>query len=152
VHLQQALGTYAFCPFSSSYLHKPTMSEIGLNDQHVRNRKPHSQDEGPLVPPKEFGTANTIRPARRIAAPSPLNLHRLSKPLPCVPRSPVPSLVKEEAWSKPLPAPPLSFTLRSTLLWIAAFCVWFLLIVVLLPVITEKDAMPGFNKWLRTLL
>jgi hypothetical protein len=30
--------------------------------------------------------------------------------------------------------------------------VWFLLIVVLLPVITEKDAMPGFNKWLRSFL
>lgn len=50
---------------------------------------------------------------------------------------------------KPLPIPPKSSTLQLTLLWVAAFFVWFLLIVVLLPVVTEKDAMPGFNRWLR---
>lgn len=51
---------------------------------------------------------------------------------------------------KPLPAPPRRHLLRYTLYWIAGFCLWFLFIVVLLPVITEKDAMPGFNRWLRS--
>jgi hypothetical protein len=40
----------------------------------------------------------------------------------------------------------------KTVILIAGFGIWFLVIVVLLPIITEKDAMPGFNKILRRLL
>ena len=40
----------------------------------------------------------------------------------------------------------------KTMILVAGFGVWFLVIVVLLPIITEKDAMPGFNKLLRRLL
>jgi hypothetical protein len=36
-------------------------------------------------------------------------------------------------------------------LWIAGLCLWFLTIVILLPIITERDAMPGFNQWLRRI-
>ena len=128
------------------------MSGKGAGDQYVRNRKPRTQEQGPPVPPKTLSTGNTIQSTKRAAAPKPLNLHSHSKPLPSVPQLPVPTSVTEEQQTKPLPAPPKSATLRLTLLWVTAFCVWFLLIVVLLPVITEKDAMPGFNKWLRTLL
>ena len=128
------------------------MSDKGPGDQYVRNRKPHAKDQGPPVPPKTLSTGNTIRTIKRVAAPKPLKLHSQSKPLPSVPQLPAASLVTKEQQAKPLPAPPKSATWRLTLLWIAAFCVWFLLIAVLLPVITEKDAMPGFNKWLRTLL
>jgi len=128
------------------------MSENGPNDQYVRNRKPRPQDQGPPVPPKTLSTGNTIRSIKRVATPKPLKLQSHSKPLPAVPRLSVTSSVTKEQQTKPLPAPPKSATLQLTLLWVAAFCVWFLLIAVLLPVITEKDAMPGFNKWLRTLL
>ena len=123
------------------------MSGNQFGDQHVRNRKPRPQDQGPPVPPKTL--SNSIK---RAAAPKPLSLHAHTKPLPSVPSLPLVASVTEEQQAKPLPAPPKDSTLRLTLLWVAAFCIWFLLIVVLLPVITEKDAMPGFNKWLRTLL
>jgi hypothetical protein len=128
------------------------MSAFQFRDQHVRNRKLRTQDEGPPVPPKSFELENTAKSFRRMAVPSPLNLQRHSKPLPLLPRSPVTNGASEGLQSKPLPLPPKSVTLRSTLAWVAALFVWFLLIVVLLPVITEKDAMPGFNRWLRTLL
>jgi hypothetical protein len=134
------------------FLQTLAMSAFQSGDQHVRNRKLRTQDEGPPVPPKTFKTVNTSKPFRRVAAPAPLNLQRESKPLPLLPRSPVATGLRAELQSKPLPLPPKSVTLRSTLLWVAALFLWFLLIVVLLPVITEKDAMPGFNRWLSALL
>ncbi|KAH7348190.1 hypothetical protein BKA66DRAFT_477292 [Pyrenochaeta sp. MPI-SDFR-AT-0127] len=117
------------------------MSE--LEGQHVRSRRPHATTSGPPVPPKPYTQERTSSQKRGIAS-------KHSKPLPPVPPvthsgGPIPS----EAISKPLPGPPSTLSLRNTLLWIAAFCLWFLLTVVLLPVITEKDAMPGFNRWLR---
>ena len=118
----------------------------------MRNRRLHAQDDGPPVPPKTFKTENISKAPLRRVAPRPLDLQNHSKPLPPVPQSERAAASKSEPLSKPLPLPPKSVTLRSTLLWVAALFVWFLLIVVLLPVITEKDAMPGFNKWLRSFL
>ncbi|KAH8631235.1 hypothetical protein IG631_12917 [Alternaria alternata] len=128
------------------------MSGIELSDQQLRNRRLHAQDEGPPVPPKTFNTENIPKAPLRRVAPRPLDLQNHSKPLPPVPQSERAAASKNEPLSKPLPLPPKNVTLRSTLLWVAALFVWFLLIVVLLPVITEKDAMPGFNKRLRSLL
>lgn len=50
---------------------------------------------------------------------------------------------------KPLPRPPGGLKSGTTALWVAAFLVWFLLIVVMLPVVMERDAMIRMNAWLR---
>jgi hypothetical protein len=63
-----------------------------------------------------------------------------SKPLPPTP-----------ADLKPLPPPPVGYILKTTSFWITGFCLWFMLIVIMLPVITEKDAFPGLNTWIGKL-
>ncbi|PSN68182.1 hypothetical protein BS50DRAFT_358987 [Corynespora cassiicola Philippines] len=81
----------------------------------------------------------------------------LIKPLPLVPApSPIARGASKALPPKPLPEIPgpsdfdhLEVNYRYTLYWMAGFAVWFVLIVVLLPIITEKDAMPGFNRFLR---
>jgi hypothetical protein len=82
---------------------------------------------------------------------------RETKPLPSPPYLTSSGLVASKCLpSKPLPAPPVvcvtpaTVNYRSTLIWMVFFCVWFLLIVLLLPVIMERDAMPGLNRWLRS--
>ncbi|KAH7073626.1 hypothetical protein BKA63DRAFT_566816 [Paraphoma chrysanthemicola] len=115
------------------------------NHDHLRNRKPQSYSDGPPVPPKG--------PLQGTSVPQPF-IQRVTfeqaKPLPPVPTQVSGAVLGGEVY-KPLPAPPASVSFRSTLLWIAGFVLWFLLIVVLLPVVTEKDAMPAFNRWLRNI-
>jgi hypothetical protein len=55
------------------------------------------------------------------------------KPLPPVPPSPA---VTE--W-KPLPRPPERARLGTTLLWVLGFAVWFVAVVVMLPVVMERE-------------
>ncbi|KAF2118664.1 hypothetical protein BDV96DRAFT_642847 [Lophiotrema nucula] len=102
-------------------------TSLQTHRQHPQPR----QRKGPPVPPKHY-----------------------TKPLP-----PAPILnpsVEKALPPKPLPLPPtqtaLTSSLRGTLLWAAAFLIWFLAVVVLLPVVTERDAMPGFNRWLRDMM
>ncbi|KAH9883032.1 hypothetical protein J1614_000399 [Plenodomus biglobosus] len=109
----------------------------------LRQRKPRQSVEKPPVPPK----CNDFIPLEHTAPP---HTSSRSKPLP-----PVPFHSHDEATeargleAKPLPRPPSSVNLRTTCYWIVGFCLWFLLIVLLLPVITEKDAMPRFNQWVK---
>jgi hypothetical protein len=126
------------------------------NNNQIRNRKPlplqdNDDAERPPVPPKPHAPTWNTTPATHYqitAATS--NQDAISKkPLPLVPGSGAINKIARNADSKPLPSPPKSPILRQTMLWIMAFSLWFILIVILLPVITEKDAMPGFNKWLR---
>lgn len=81
------------------------------------------------------------------------------KPLPIVPsRGLTDGRSLKPLPPKPLPDIPQSNTgsklsiLRKTFLLVGALCIWFLAVVVLLPVITERDAMPGFNRFLRRIL
>jgi hypothetical protein len=132
-------------------LTKNTLHFIGTMsgfDQHLRSRKAHTTNNAPPVPPKDNPKATTS--SRGLAAFPPIspNLNERSKPLPPIPR---PAVIRERSSSKPLPAPPRISILRSTLLWVGGFCVWFLLIVLLLPVVMEKDAMTGVNRWLRKI-
>lgn len=94
----------------------------GLRNRHV------PRDRSPLpppVPPKD------VEP----------EVEEQSKPLPPTP-----------ADLKPLPPPPTRVILQMTSFWITGFCLWFILVVIMLPVITEKDAFPGLNRWLRKLV
>ena len=68
---------------------------------------------------------------------------RQLKPLPAVPQS---DSVME--W-KPLPRPPERARLGTTVLWVLGFVVWFVVVVVMLPVVMEREAMIGVNAWLR---
>ncbi|KAF1952000.1 hypothetical protein CC80DRAFT_596917 [Byssothecium circinans] len=103
-----------------------------------------SVDVGPPVPPKADVAApdhvNQAQIRQRRPQPPPKD----SKPLPSI----------SNIASKPLPDQPaigesVKVDYRTTILWIVGFCIWFLLIVVLLPIIMERDAMPGFNRILR---
>ena len=100
----------------------------------------------------------TLSINKRLPPEPPLALdpNRETKPLPSLPCLMSSKLVASKCLpSKPLPAAPVApvtpttLNYRSTLLWMVFFCVWFLLIVVLLPCIMERDAMPGLNRWLR---
>ncbi|KAH8726111.1 hypothetical protein GQ44DRAFT_726465 [Phaeosphaeriaceae sp. PMI808] len=113
------------------------------NSEGIRNRKIFSSEHGPPVPPKSDRSPYVIASKHDLQP---------SKPLP-----PVPGIRQmknsdtKNLTAKPLPQPPIGVNAKSVSLWIAGFVIWFLLIVILLPVITEKDAMPGFNRWLRNL-
>ncbi|KAH7117604.1 hypothetical protein B0J11DRAFT_570848 [Dendryphion nanum] len=79
-----------------------------------------------------------------------------SKPLPCIPEPPDVSQVADKPLPPrplpPLPAPPINaegLDIMRTILIYTALGIWFIAIIVLLPVITEKDAMPGLNRLLR---
>jgi hypothetical protein len=116
----------------------PTMSsDLSNNQSLLRNRKPPPPTEGPPVPPK-LNAQPSLSQRRGIG---PLDPPKQLKPLPPVPQSDVPG-------SKPLPRPPQRVKLGATVLWIGAFAVWFLLIVAMLPVVMERDAMIGLNAWL----
>src|SRR5689334_13907767 len=102
-----------------------------------------SESKPPPVPPKESGqiseTSHT-RIRQRRPHPPPKD----DKPLPNAPQ-----------W-KPLPAPPSGVrdskpNHQITLLWLVGFFVCFLLIVVLLPVIMEREAMINTNAYLSNL-
>jgi hypothetical protein len=121
-----------------------TMSNLSPDDEGLRNRNIPRERTGPPVPPKSNDTQPL--PAYKPAQST-------HKPLPPTPDH-------DKLWGghagassvKPLPPIPARSRLKMTLLWVAAFSVWFLLTVLLLPNITEKDAMPGLNRWLRKLL
>jgi hypothetical protein len=115
-----------------------TMSSDRPAPQTLRNRRPQPFADGPPVPPKP-STELSLSQRRGLAPPQP---PRQLKPLP-----PVPQLQLIE--SKPLPRPPDKLKLGTTALWIAAFAAWFLLIVVMMPIIMEREAMIGVNVWLR---
>ena len=130
-------GTYA----ASLLLrrHQPhTMSSDGPASQNLRNRRQQLNSDGPPVPPKP-STKLSLSQRRGLALPAP---PEQLKPLP-----PTPQLEWNE--SKPLPRPPTGFKLGTTVLWFVAFAAWFLLIVVMLPIILEREAMIGVNVWLR---
>jgi hypothetical protein len=99
----------------------------------------------PPVPPKSFDlTASTHgRGQTRLKSIGD------QKPLPSRPSQFQTSQIESDHLSKPLPQPPKMFSVKTTLLWIVGFCLWFLVIVTILPIILEKDVMPGFNRWLR---
>ncbi|KAF2464611.1 uncharacterized protein BDR25DRAFT_95829 [Lindgomyces ingoldianus] len=78
------------------------------------------------------------------------------KPLPSIPHSTPPDHQHHKALPpKPLPDVPDEDSQTQKLdyrilgLWIGGFGIWFLAIVVLLPVVTERDAMPGLNRLLK---
>ncbi|EMD87572.1 hypothetical protein COCC4DRAFT_134471 [Bipolaris maydis ATCC 48331] len=120
-----------------------------MEPHQIRNRRPFLDSEGPPVPPKPYASNTPSTTHHRLAAVTWAHQDATSKPLPPVPgRRPSRGAVRRVE-SKPLPRPPQSSTLQSTFLWILGFAVWFLVIVILLPVITEKDAMPGLNRRLR---
>ncbi|KAF2731424.1 hypothetical protein EJ04DRAFT_10485 [Polyplosphaeria fusca] len=91
----------------------------------------------PAVPPKDQIKPRPRKPTLGSVQPTPLNKSLPPKPLPKIP-------------------PPQSTArttgLRTFALVLVGFCLWFLVIVLLLPVITERDAMPAMNRWLRGIL
>ncbi|KAF2688857.1 hypothetical protein K458DRAFT_154031 [Lentithecium fluviatile CBS 122367] len=95
-------------------------------------------EAGPPVPPKALPPLSTKLPTGlRSRRPQPPPKDQKLPPLP--PTS--------KALSELPPGGALDY--RATLLWVLGFCVWFVVIVVMLPVIMERDVMPGFNRWLR---
>ncbi|KAF2024711.1 hypothetical protein EK21DRAFT_117480 [Setomelanomma holmii] len=123
------------------------MSIQALGEDELRRRKLRSSSHGPPVPPKHQNNPDLSRPGQQPPVPPP-EQHERHKPLPPAPRA---TYFLEQFDLKPLPPPPASVSIRTTTLWIAGFVLWFVLIVVLLPVITEKDAMPSFKRWLRSV-
>jgi hypothetical protein len=106
----------------------------------LESKGAYVSDAGPPVPPKALpALPKDPHTQLRNRRPQPPPKDQKVLPLP-------PSL-------KPLPQLPpnrdTSPNYRTTLFWVLGFCVWFLIIVVMLPVIMERDAMPGFNRWLR---
>ena len=120
--------------------------------QTLRNRKPPVLHHDPPPVPPKADTAPKLTTAapslsQRRGVQTPEAPRRL-KPLPPVP------LTRAGRGDggldvKPLPRPPGGLKSGTTALWIAAFVVWFLLIVVMLPVVMEREAMIGMNAWLR---
>lgn len=115
-----------------------TMSSDGPASCNLRNRRQQSIADGPPVPPKPSKKLS-LSQRRGLVPPEP---PKQLKPLP-----PVPQLLPTE--SKPLPRLPYKLKLGKTALWFAVFAVWFVLIVVMLPIIMEREAMIGVNAWLR---
>ncbi|OAG01737.1 uncharacterized protein CC84DRAFT_1221221 [Paraphaeosphaeria sporulosa] len=93
----------------------------------------------PLPPPPPTGDAVRFEGAERGIEEPP-------------PQPPVKDVRLDETKSrttKPLPGIPWRPDYKGTILWIAALGIWFLLVVLLLPVLLEADALPGLNKILR---
>jgi hypothetical protein len=114
-----------------SGMHSNTMSANDSKYVSLRSRNTLNSSDKPPVPPKE-------------------GIKLSSKPLP-----PAPHPLQQStgyAEKKPLPNPPPGLNLKTTLLWIIGLLLSFLTIVALLPIITERDAMPGFHRWLRKSL
>ena len=123
------------------------MCEDVKNGQSIRSVNCRMHVEDLRATPKPDSPLPSL-PQRR--GMRPLLPPKQSKPLPPIPRyKHIDFLGQGPLQSKTLPRSPSNLNLTTTLLWVAGFCLWFLLIVVLLPVIMEKDAMPGFNRWLR---
>ncbi|KAF1926762.1 uncharacterized protein M421DRAFT_206125 [Didymella exigua CBS 183.55] len=106
--------------------------------QNIRNRRSHPISDGPPVPPKP-STELSLSQRRGLPPPEP---PEHLKPLPPIPRP-------EPIESKPLPRTPGKIKIGTTALWVVAFAIWFLLIVVMMPVIMEREAMIRVNAWLR---
>jgi hypothetical protein len=143
----------------SSFFH-----HISIAPFHVANQQMYvlsHNEKGEESSTKAVRKRKLVTPIstnKRLPPEPPLSLdpNRETKPLPSPPCLISSELVASKCLpSKPLPAAPAApvtpptVNYRSTLLWLAFFCVWFLLIVLLLPLIMEKDAMPGLNRWLR---
>jgi len=99
----------------------------------LRNRQSR-QDNSPLPPPVP------PKPVRHDPQHQ-KTTEQSTKPLPPTPTD-----------LKPLPPPPIGSVLKTISFWVTGFCLWFMLIVIMLPFITEKDAFPGLNRWFRMLL
>jgi hypothetical protein len=115
----------------------------------LRHRNVSTHPQGPPVPPKLGYLSHGEPQQRSLQTP---RFAQSSKVLPPIPphRSEIPP-GPEDVYSKPLPQPPPTRIFKTILTWIFGFLIWFLLIVILLPIITEQDAMPSFNGWLRSL-
>ena len=128
------------------------MPSYPAEHQALRNRRPAAVDERPPVPPKQkssptLPTKCSLSLSRRRGLRIP-ELPKQMKPLPPVPQS---HAEEDVVWPglKPLPRPPAKLHIGTTALWVAGFVVWFLLVVVMLPVIVEREAMISMNAWLR---
>jgi hypothetical protein len=111
----------------------------------LRHRYVPRNANAPPVPPKSSDSSTTR--GRGHARPQSA---RLQKPLPLYPPLYGKRSKGDESLHKPLPQPPFGSSFKNILLWVGGFCVWFIIIVLLLPVILEEDAMPGLNRWLRS--
>jgi hypothetical protein len=121
------------------------MSSSQLNGIRARKVEGKTLLAGPAVPPKS---------SKQQPSSSHTRESFVLKPLPPVPHNVIiedPRGLIVKPLPPPPPPPPDNIDVRSTSLWIAGLCLWFLTIVVLLPIIMEKDAMPGFNRGLREL-
>jgi len=118
-------------PTRFSGMHSNTMSANDSRHVSLRSRNTLNSSDNPPVPPKE-------------------GVELSSKPLPPAPhpRQQTTGYVEK----KPLPNPPTDMNLKTTFLWVTGLLLSFFTIVALLPIITERDAMPGFHRWLRKLL
>lgn len=85
---------------------------------------------------------DTARNRRQKMKPLPATPSAGFKPLPPKPLPDLPAKTNESSSSNHL----------KTFLFISALCIWFLAIVLLLPIITERDAMPGLNRFLRRVI
>lgn len=117
-------------PTIFSGMHSNTMSANDSRHVSLRSRNTLNGSDKPPVPPKE-------------------GIKLSSKPLPPAPHPRQQSTGYVE--KKPLPNPPTGLNLKRTFLWIIGLLLSFFTIVALLPIITERDAMPGFHRWLRKL-
>lgn len=137
--------------FKQRRTQRPRLAMSNLGQPSIRSRNSRNSKDAPPVPPKGHPALTTAT-----AIPAAI-FQQQPKPLPPTPYGGIPSALDQTSnlnsgW-KPLPRPPVSSSsvVKNTLLWIAGFCVWFLLVVVALPIILEQDAMPGLNRWLRTV-
>ncbi|KAF2788892.1 hypothetical protein K505DRAFT_420809 [Melanomma pulvis-pyrius CBS 109.77] len=130
------------------------MEDTHSNTVSLQDNKKQSQN----VPPTwKLGTSATsdkllpCLPSQRPPIP-----RKEFKPLPPPPHPTSSELLASKSLPpKPLPGIPTAHANPKTpnyiftLYWIALFGVWFLIIILLLPVVMEKDAMPGLNRLLR---
>lgn len=121
-HVTTQHPTHSTTPSTST----PNMSTT----LRARRPRPLTFPAGPPVPPK---------PARAATLPA----QRQMKALPHIPQDDY----HESSETKALPPPPTSeeerlhLKITTTLLWILGFTVWFVLIVLLLPVVLERDVL-----------
>ncbi|KAJ4983656.1 hypothetical protein SVAN01_10867 [Stagonosporopsis vannaccii] len=114
-------------------------------DEYLRNRNP------PPVPPKpssptsistSISSSSLSRRRGRLPPSTPVQL----KPLPPTPLS-------EDRDGKPLPElPTTGVKWRATALWVLGFGAWFAVIVLMLPVIMEREeVLGGMRGWIRAV-
>lgn len=73
------------------------------------------------------------------------------KPLPPVPVPALPLKDASLAPGKALPEIPWQPDYAGTILWVAGLALWFIGVVLLLPVVLKGDALPGLNQVVRRL-